>query len=341
MYITHVHRQYMAVYDNSHNKDFSESRVRIYQTEYIMDTRVTDLADDIAFVFAQLYALDTSEFKKIDWSKLIGIFKVLGDAVCTRTVLRNRKIIFLRKRPITPSDFAVMYMNIRKCKLKWFQDKTQREAQTDQVSLEHLKILNMHVTNIDTQQKKLNVAPLTTKSSLKDYSRVENLVANSEQAMYTLQACLWVQNIDLQKMNRITNGYNKCAMTLPREGPWEGSPAWFLQLWNLVLDEHRPRFCEEMAAALKLTGREKFCVSVRKGATHVVVFYVDVGLQELAQRTFRTVFQGRDALTQALDLLHNPHAEYSDFIARACDSYEDRGARHLMLRLSSLLAELR
>ncbi len=163
---------------------------------------------------------------------------------------------------------------------------------------------------------------------------------DSEQAMYTLRVCLWVQNIDLQKMNRITNGYNKCAMTLPREGPWEGSPAWFLQLWNLVLDEDRPRFCAEMGEALKLTGREKFCVSVRKGATHVVVFYVDVGLQELAQRTFRTVFQGMDALTQALDLLHNPHAEYNAFIARACDSHEDRGARHLMLRLSSLLAEL-
>jgi hypothetical protein len=51
----------------------------------------------------------------------------------------------------------------------------------------------------------------------------------SREAMFTLRVCLWwVQNIDLQKMNRITNGYTKCAMTLPREGPWEGNPAWFL-----------------------------------------------------------------------------------------------------------------
>jgi hypothetical protein len=95
-----------------------------------------------------------------------------------------------------------------------------------------------------------------------------------------------------------------------------------------------------MGEALKHTGREKFCVSVRKGATHVVVFYVDVGLQELAERTFRTVFQVRDTLTQALDLLHSPHTEYNAFIPRVCDSYEDRGSRHLMLWLSSLLAEL-
>jgi hypothetical protein len=148
-----------------------------------MDKKVTDLADNIAFVLTQLHTLNMSPHIPVDWSGLIRIFKVIGDAVCTRTttVLRDRNIIFVRKHPITPSDFAVMYMNVGKCKLNWFRDKTQRNARTDELSLRHLESLNRHVTQIDEQQKHLNVvAAWTTKSSLKDYSRVENRVPPTE-----------------------------------------------------------------------------------------------------------------------------------------------------------------
>ena len=166
-----------------HDNDFSESRVRLSDTEYIMDKKVTDLADNIAFVLTQLHTLNMSPHIPVDFSGLITMFKVLGDAVCTRTRTgrRDRKIIFERKRPITPSDFAVMYMNVGNCKLNWFRDKTQREARTDELSLSHLESLNSHVTLIYNQSQHLNVVfASTTKSSLKDYSRVENRVAPTE-----------------------------------------------------------------------------------------------------------------------------------------------------------------
>jgi hypothetical protein len=41
-----------------HDNDFSEARVRLYDTEYIMDKKVTDLADNIAFVLTQLHTLN-------------------------------------------------------------------------------------------------------------------------------------------------------------------------------------------------------------------------------------------------------------------------------------------
>jgi hypothetical protein len=89
-----------------------------------------------------------------------------------------------------------------------------------------------------------------------------------------------LRNQEFQRMNWTTYQYTKCVMTLPRAnadetlpdtgdtlqntGDLEGNTVWFLQLWNTLRDEDKPRFEAQMGRLLRLTRPHDFVVSVRE-----------------------------------------------------------------------------
>ena len=157
-------------------------------------------------------------------------------------------------------------------------------------------------------------------------------------------------------MNKITYQYQKCAMTLPSEsqGNEEGTTSWFLNLDKRLSWDERFTLQYQMSNMLGCPRRTDFSVSVRKGSTHPVVFYIAPILRKLAFETFRPYhhqrthpIEHRDPFWHALHILHDPHPEYRAFTAKAYDSEvqylidSKLNTQTSTLDLSTLLAQLR
>jgi hypothetical protein len=159
-------------------------------------------------------------------------------------------------------------------------------------------------------------------------------------------------NSEMQRMNRVTNHYKKCVMTLE-------NPAWFVQLWVKMSFEHMKLFQSHIEEILGLSQKD-FYVDVQTNKECPVIFYVKSTLEPLILRTFHThefIVASRTIaetpLYQALHVLHNPSLgqnEYRSFINEAYDAPENRGNPLLMMplttttnlsALSTLLAQLR
>lgn len=162
-------------------------------------------------------------------------------------------------------------------------------------------------------------------------------------------------NQEFQRMNKITYQYQKCVMTLPSEskGNEEGTTSWFLKLDKRLSWDDRFTFQPKMSNMLGCTRKTDFAVSVCKGSTHPVVFYIASILKKLALETFspyhhqRTqAMDHREPFWHALHILHDPHPEYRAFTIKTYDLYEEYlidsklNTRTPTLDLSTLLAKL-
>jgi hypothetical protein len=99
----------------------------------------------------------------------------------------------------------------------------------------------------------------------------------------------------------------------------EGSASWFRRRWAELMERDKLGFRKyvggEEVLDLKSTDAD-FCVSTREQDSHSVIFYVESRLSPLAGIFFKNVSE-KPALEQALDVLHNPDAEYRAFWRRA------------------------
>jgi hypothetical protein len=173
---------------------------------------------------------------------------------------------------------------------------------------------------------------------------------DSNRAVTTLMEYLG-RNVEFQRMGKNTHQYKKCAMTLSvnnaNRDEIEGTVIWFTRRWHTLLEDDRRLFQAEISRTLELQGRMDFQVSVREGSDEVVLLYIDSGLRKLAAETFQP-YEGENTnpFVQALNQLHNPHAEYRVFAAKAYDLEEDRWnplmrSEFVQIQLGGLLAELR
>ena len=185
----------------------------------------------------------------------------------------------------------------------------------------------------------------------------------SDEALHLLKTYFTADTSEMQRMNRVTNHYRKCVMTLQSSDSERGSTSWFSQMWQSLLRSDKAAFQSHIERKYLLKEGDFYVdFFIQSQCECPVIFYLFSVLDPLVQRTFRyrvTVNphsnfpEPESTWHQALNVLHNPslgHNEYRAFIGEAHDAPENRGNPLLMMpltatanlsALSTLLAQLR
>jgi len=122
----------------------------------------------------------------------------------------------------------------------------------------------------------------------------------------------FANNATLNRMNKVSNRYIKCAMCLSSRQHTPGTAEWFLLRWNNLSEAQQEAFRWHIGEkVLRLPSPSMFCVDVLEGSRLVVIFYLRDHMQKLADAWFEHRPRDKDRLEDALNLLHN--AKHTDW----------------------------
>ncbi len=130
----------------------------------------------------------------------------------------------------------------------------------------------------------------------------------------------FTKNATLNRMNKVSNRYIKCAMCLSARQQTPGSTEWFLLRYNNLNPDQQEIFRWYIGEkVLRLPAPSMFCVDVLERSKQVVVFYIRSHMQHLADAWFSTRPRPQDRLEDALNLLHNAQPTDWPFTNQAYD----------------------